>query len=472
MVKKAKRQEFDETVLGRVINTLSLSVSGFYKILMDIIPYEGNSILIAITLPVLLAFPVAAFSVFLIVDAGYTWSSDLHVLLTPVPPPPRHQPQPASRALNSPSLRLVPPVTPELASPRSWQGIGFLVVFRCTTAFNRFWEARGHIGKAIKACRTLSIIVITQYHRHAGKPGEDIPKAVDDVRRYLLLYFHTMINELQRAKSHSNVEDFVTTQELSVLKKRKTGQAVTALKWVGARLAYLESLGYLSPLQLHETNESLTHLIEAFNGLTKIKTTPVPFPIRQLCSLLTVIYVRAAPRPSSDAHPGRHDTLLTPPPGSYGGRCTQLRSRSPPPSAPLTTIGTSWRAPSEARCCSRSPSLASIRRPTTSRTLWATTPTTCRSRISASSWCSSSMASSQSRSPRSRCPRSARKPRRERRGRAPSRAGRRLLKAGRVRPAHGKLCSLDLRAGLQAGHAHVCERRDPPASLRRLRDYS
>jgi len=257
MVKKAKRQEFDETVLGRVINTLSLSVSGFYKILMDIIPYEGNSILIAITLPVLLAFPVAAFSVFLIVDAGYTWSSDLHVLLTP--------------------------------------GIGFLVVFRCTTAFNRFWEARGHIGKAIKACRTLSIIVITQYHRHAGKPGEDIPKAVDDVRRYLLLYFHTMINELQRAKSHSNVEDFVTTQELSVLKKRKTGQAVTALKWVGARLAYLESLGYLSPLQLHETNESLTHLIEAFNGLTKIKTTPVPFPIRQLCSLLTVIYVYSAP---------------------------------------------------------------------------------------------------------------------------------------------------------------------------------
>lgn len=84
MVQKAKRAGFDDSVHGRIINTLSLSVSGFYKILMDIIPYEGDSILIAITLPVLLAFPVAAFSVMLIVDAGYTWSSDLHVLLTPV----------------------------------------------------------------------------------------------------------------------------------------------------------------------------------------------------------------------------------------------------------------------------------------------------------------------------------------------------------------------------------------------------
>ena len=64
---------------------------------------------------------------------------------------------------------------------------------------------------------------------------------------------------------------------------------------MGARLAYLESLGYLSPLQLHETNESLTMLIDAFNQLTKIKTTPIPFPIRQLTSLLTVVYVYSAP---------------------------------------------------------------------------------------------------------------------------------------------------------------------------------
>jgi len=259
MVKRQAKVAWEETFHGRIISLLSLSITGFTKILWDILPMEGNdSVLFSIMLPVLLAFPVALISTVVIVEGGYTWSSDLHVLLTP--------------------------------------GIGFLVVFRCTSAFNRFWEARGHLSKSIKGCRTLSIIVITQYHRHAGKPGDDIPKAVDDVRRYLLVYFHTMINQLHEADARQpNIEDFVTKQEMDLLLRRRTGQAITALKWIGARLAYLESLGYLSPLQLHETNESLTMLIEAFNGLTKIKSTPIPFPIRQLCSLLTVIYVYSAP---------------------------------------------------------------------------------------------------------------------------------------------------------------------------------
>lgn len=140
------------------------------------------------------------------------------------------------------------------------------------------------------------MICSAQYHRHANKSGDYIPKAVDDVRRYLIVYFHTMINQLRETEVRQpNIEDFITKQEMDLLLRRRTGQAITALKWIGARLAYLESLGYLSPLQLHETNESITLLIESFNGLTKIKSTPIPFPIRQLCSLLTVIYVYSAP---------------------------------------------------------------------------------------------------------------------------------------------------------------------------------
>ena len=36
----------------------------------------------------------------------------------------------------------------------------------------------------------------------------------------------------------------------------------------------------MAPLQLHETNEGLQGMISAFNGLTKIKTTPTPFAVR------------------------------------------------------------------------------------------------------------------------------------------------------------------------------------------------
>ena len=51
----------------------------------------------------------------------------------------------------------------------------------------------------------------------------------------------------------------------------------------------------MAPLQLHETNDSLSLMISAYNGLAKIKTTQTPFAIRQLCSLISVVYVYSAP---------------------------------------------------------------------------------------------------------------------------------------------------------------------------------
>ena len=242
----------------RIITLLSLSVNGFFKVTKDVLPLEGNdSIFYSIAVPVLLAFPIAAASVAMIVDAGYTWSSDLHVLLTP--------------------------------------GIGFLVVFRCTSAFNRFWEARGHISKAIKGCRTLSVIVITQYHRHANKSGDDIPKAVDDVRRYLIVYFHTMINQLRETRSRRTSRTSSPSRRWTCCSggapgrqsRRSSGSARGSRTW--SRWATSRRCSFTRPASRS------TLLIESFNGLTKIKSTPIPFPIRRLCSLLTVIYVYSAP---------------------------------------------------------------------------------------------------------------------------------------------------------------------------------
>ena len=50
------------------------------------------------------------------------------------------------------------------------------------------------------------------------------------------------------------------------------------------RLTALEEMGYLSPLQLHETNEGIEHMSEALDELLKIAETPPPFPIRQMSS--------------------------------------------------------------------------------------------------------------------------------------------------------------------------------------------
>ena len=54
-------------------------------------------------------------------------------------------------------------------------------------------------------------------------------------------------------------------------------------------------MGYISPLQLHETNEGLEGMIETFVGLEKIKNCKVPFTIRQFCTFLTLFFVYTSP---------------------------------------------------------------------------------------------------------------------------------------------------------------------------------
>ena len=174
-------------------------------------------------------------------------------------------------------------------------GTAFLLTMRVQTAYARYWEARGHIGTSIKCCRTTGILVVTQFHRHYGQPGSEVPKCVDDIRRYMMLYFYTMMLQVQgKSLNNSRLEQYLTQPELNLLQGRKNA-AVVCVKWIASRLAHLESLGYMSPLQLHETNDALDGMIDAFNGLTKIKGTPIPFPIRQLCNILNTVYCYTIP---------------------------------------------------------------------------------------------------------------------------------------------------------------------------------
>ena len=52
-------------------------------------------------------------------------------------------------------------------------------------------------------------------------------------------------------------QELLTQQELQLLLRTPRARAITCVKWVAARLAHLEALGYMAPLQLHETNEGL-----------------------------------------------------------------------------------------------------------------------------------------------------------------------------------------------------------------------
>ena len=63
----------------------------------------------------------------------------------------------------------------------------------------------------IKCCRTTGILVVTQFHRHYGQPGSEVPKCVDDIRRYMMLYFYTMMLQVQgKSLNNSRLEQYLT----------------------------------------------------------------------------------------------------------------------------------------------------------------------------------------------------------------------------------------------------------------------
>lgn len=176
--------------------------------------------------------------------------------------------------------------------------LAFLLVFRLQTAYARYWEARTILAEVKTSIVSIGLLAVTQYHRHYGDPGDDVKLCVEGVHRYLCLFYFSLVNQLRDPGEvrQQNIEHYITESEMKLL-QRKAGvdPPIKVVKWIGAQLCHMESMGYISPLQLHETNEGLEGMIEAFGGLEKIKHCKVPFTIRQFCTCLTLFFVYTSP---------------------------------------------------------------------------------------------------------------------------------------------------------------------------------
>ena len=70
--------------------------------------------------------------------------------------------------------------------------VAFLLNQKLKLSFNRWWEARGHLGTAVKCCRSMLILVkprLVEGHKRANE-------CADDVRRYCMLYYWLMSFQL------------------------------------------------------------------------------------------------------------------------------------------------------------------------------------------------------------------------------------------------------------------------------------
>jgi predicted membrane chloride channel (bestrophin family) len=185
--------------------------------------------------------------------------------------------------------------------------VAFLVTGKMSLAYGRYWEARGHLGAAIAGCRSIAILIKPtllkagvgrKYGKKYGLTDEEVKEIVSDLRRYMLLYYWTLILQLLDISPRTKIVMELLEgrpEEEELLFARKQNMALTALTWVSARISHLEVGAVLSPLELQEAQEHIHDLVGAFNGTTKIKSTPMPAPMGHLCAFLVNFYVYTTP---------------------------------------------------------------------------------------------------------------------------------------------------------------------------------
>jgi len=172
--------------------------------------------------------------------------------------------------------------------------VAFLLTQKLSLAYARFWEARGHLGQAVKCCRSIAVMVKPRLGPGQLKAAE----AADDARRYAMLYYWALCFQLLGMDLKQEVVMHHLKgrpEEEELLFKRKNNQALTALVWLSSRIADLAVEGVLTQHELQEGLRRVDEMVEAFNGATKIKNTPIPAPMEHLCAVLTNLYVISAP---------------------------------------------------------------------------------------------------------------------------------------------------------------------------------
>ena len=106
--------------------------------------------------------------------------------------------------------------------------VAFLLTQKLSLAYARFWEARGHLGAAVKCCRSILVMVKPRLELHHHIAAE----AADDIRRYCMLYYWTMCfqllgMEIRQAVVMHHLKDRPEEEEL--LFKRDENQVLVTL---------------------------------------------------------------------------------------------------------------------------------------------------------------------------------------------------------------------------------------------------
>jgi putative membrane protein len=181
--------------------------------------------------------------------------------------------------------------------------LSFLLVFRVNICYSRFWEARSTIGAAVKACRDLAAQSCTFVR---GEEDEDQHRRANILRLTRLSFsaivhtVHAPASDLKWKNWTQQHSDFLNQGELHAHETQLVltypRPALVLLQLL--RAAVFECTTAAVPLRMtsfQQMDTNISALIAAFHGVTKIASTPMPFPFVRMCKLFILIFVTIFP---------------------------------------------------------------------------------------------------------------------------------------------------------------------------------
>lgn len=178
--------------------------------------------------------------------------------------------------------------------------LSFLVVTRSNIAYARYWEARTELSRAMKSCRELVQHAIT-FSRFDASPSAQ--KWRSDVARRTIVLLRTVVSvlEYQTSGQHAWKIPELTKDEKQALlsavgKSNERAPMVLAMFLRSTIASHVECLA--NPFHVNKELrlfKFVSEFIAAYHDLTKLVTTPFPFPLVQMSRTFVLIWVFSLP---------------------------------------------------------------------------------------------------------------------------------------------------------------------------------
>ena len=165
--------------------------------------------------------------------------------------------------------------------------VSFLLVFRCSNSYGRYWEGRGLLGQLTFNTREIN----TKCVCYAGDPElantiRRLSIACMKIVNLTVASFWDKVSDSGFTWDYSSVQDHLTSEELEHLSSLSSGQPLYLMMLMRREISEAGSEGKLTPFQCYEMSQDLASLHTVWNAMMKITSTPVPFPWMHLTKFI------------------------------------------------------------------------------------------------------------------------------------------------------------------------------------------